>query len=231
MGLQIYALQVDWSATFPWETFLRCVGKKKRDQLSRLNNQEDRVRGLLADLLVREILTQQWGIPWKQIRLAVNPFGKPFLPRASVQFNVSHSGNWVVAAFDSETIGIDVQVMEPLDYGSLSEYFLTGYECRQIFEKEQSMQLGTFYRFWTGKESYVKAIGEGLSIDLKSFHLSMQDMTIVSRTAENDERWNVRFYDISPHYSLSVCSQSTGFPHQPVLVVMENLIESARMRF
>lgn len=224
MPLQVYAVQVDISLSYPWESWLTWVSLEKQAKLLRLKQPEDRIRGLIADLLVRNVLMQQHGIPNDWIRFQLNPYGKLFLPDSSVHFNVSHSGEWVVAAFDDRSVGIDVEAMEPLDYRLLSERFFTDNECRQILQEEESKQLRTFYSVWTSKESYVKAVGGGLSIDLKSFTFCNQDMKILSKSISNGGVWFVKSYDISSRYNVSVCSQSAAFPDQPVILPIEELI-------
>lgn len=218
-------MHVDFSLSYPWDVLIASVSQQKREKLLRLKNREDRLRGLIADLLIQAVLMRQYGILRDHIRFQVDSYGKPYLPDQPLHFNVSHSGDWVVAAFDDTLVGIDIEAMEPVDYRRLSETFFSEEECRQILGEDECRQLETFYAVWTGKESYVKAIGRGLSVSLKSFVFCKRQMKVFSSCTSDDEAWFVKAYDVSQGYSLSVCSQSRDFPDTPGIIPLGKLIK------
>ncbi|XP_021952380.1 L-aminoadipate-semialdehyde dehydrogenase-phosphopantetheinyl transferase isoform X2 [Folsomia candida] len=102
----------------------------------------------------------------------------------NLNFNVSHQGSYVVLASDPSATHVGIDVMNVEKPGRISdtvdEYFrlmnrqFTENEWRQIkgldlpgslSDKKKMMN---FTRFWCLKESYVKAIGVGIVIDLRT---------------------------------------------------------------
>lgn len=70
---------------------------------------------------------------------------------------MSHSGQFVaVAVTRAGRIGIDIELMKALDYVPLVAEVCT--------EDEQTFAVGTaeFYTYWTRKEAFLKATGEGM---------------------------------------------------------------------
>ena len=96
---------------------------------------KDRVLSVLAYLLFMEGLEAQYGITEPQIwEYGVN--GKPYIvDNRDIHFNISHCAKAVVCIFSDEEVGVDVEVIEPLDISvarhiARSEERRVGKECR-----------------------------------------------------------------------------------------------------
>jgi 4'-phosphopantetheinyl transferase len=107
------------------------------------------------------------------------PFGKPFLPAfPHLGFNVSHSGTMAVLAFawDLE-LGVDVeQIRRPVtDVWAIARRFFAPPEVEDLRRagSDPDDLAEAFFRCWTRKEAYIKAVGEGLNIPLDSFRVSL----------------------------------------------------------
>lgn len=226
--MNVHAVRLNFSYPVPWESLLQLISPEKRERLLKLKHNEDRLRGLFADLLVRAMLQRHHGIPNRSIRFRTNSFGKPYLPDCPIQFNVSHAGEWAVAATDSRSIGIDIEQIVPVDVHELSSSFFAPEEISDLVEQPEEERLEAFFSIWTGKESYVKAIGRGLSASLTSFYVSRREGRIVTmaKEAAGDGEWRLQTYEISPQYRLCVCSQSPAFPAELAIVSCEELINA-----
>lgn len=130
---------------------------------------------------LRLLLGRYLGIAPEQILVQQGPKGKPSLatPDAALpafQFNVSHSGELALFAFTLGCeIGIDIERIRPLtDLALVANRFF----CREESEELLSLPAGereeAFYLCWTRKEAYVKAVGDGLSIPLNSFRVTLR---------------------------------------------------------
>jgi 4'-phosphopantetheinyl transferase len=103
--------------------------------------------------------------------------GKPFLVNEpSLFFNISNSHEICVYAFsrDSE-VGVDIEKIRNLpDLDQLIEKNLTTRE-KAYFQKNPDHMLSLFFQFWTCKESYLKAIGEGMRLSPENIEFSLED--------------------------------------------------------
>jgi len=94
--------------------------------------------------------------------------GKPFVPGHEVRFNLSHSGALTVCAFArGREVGIDVErenrKVEPL---KLAQRFFAPDEAEAVRNGGREV----FFRLWTRKEAYLKALGLGIGgIGLTTF--------------------------------------------------------------
>jgi 4'-phosphopantetheinyl transferase len=151
-----------WSELVPLE---------RAQRISRFRRWEDQWRSLAGDMLVRYVLKERYGLPASAILFNRNADNKPELVGGELQFNVSHSGIWAVAAFHSEPVGVDIEKVGIADMGLARSMFAPSeYEalCRLSAERRNRF----FYDIWTGKESYIKALGKGLSLPLDSFSVA-----------------------------------------------------------
>lgn len=157
---------------------LNCVSEEKRERILRFHRSEDAQRTLLGDVLSRYALCKRFNLQNKDLVFGVNEYGKPLLPGfQDAHFNISHSGPWVVCAVDDKPVGIDVEIIKPMDF-KIAERFFSKDEYHSLMDQPEEMKLNYFYRLWTLKESYIKAEGKGLSIPLDSFSISIGSDTI-----------------------------------------------------
>lgn len=213
--LEVYAVQVPGGISPPtYHKLLTCVSPDKRERISRFKRQEDALRTLFADLLIRSVLLDRYGVPNRRITFAYNPYGKPFLsfdPQCA--FNVSHSGSWVVAVVGyGPLVGIDVEKIRPVTWEVARRYFAPE-EYADLAAKEGLERLHYFYDLWTLKESFVKALGRGLSVPLDSFVIRQDELTGRFSVRQNHvaQPFFFRQYELEPDYRLSVCATSEQF--------------------
>jgi 4'-phosphopantetheinyl transferase len=129
-------------------------------------NDNDFARSLIGKLLVKKGLAD-FGKADLLLTIERNKFGRYVCPKGEIDFNISHSGNVVVVAFDIEgKVGVDIQEKSK---GSLliAERFFANEEVEWI--KNHKDLNHAFTHIWTRKEAVVKATGTGIRIPLKSF--------------------------------------------------------------
>ena len=95
-----------------------------------------------------------------------------------ITFNLSHSGEWVLAIFACrQAVGIDVQEMGEIpEYMEIAKNFFTEEEAAEIQETESSER---FYQYWAAKEAYLKALGIGLNKGMNFF--SVRENKIIEK--------------------------------------------------
>lgn len=222
--MEVYA--VDVTGTLDkgiYEPLLACVSPGKRARILRFYREEDRVRGLIADILARRCIIRETGLQNHQIEFYTNDYDKPFLKdRDDFQFNLSHSGIWVVGAVDKQPIGIDVERIQPIDLDISANYFSPD-EHRDLMAQED--KFAYFFTLWSLKESYIKIVGKGLSLPLNSFSIKFFNPTDIRIKAEGQLLEDIFFqqYNIHRDYKMAVCAHHRGFPGNVQVMTMRQL--------
>lgn len=212
------------------ERMFAVVGKQRQEKIERHRFDKDKMRSLCAgaliclgvmewdenerDFALHEVVPKK--VNWemvpaffeaqgKSVFCEYGSNGKPFLvDYPQMHFNVSHSGDFVVAAFDRQAVGIDIQEHRTLKE-SMARHFLTVWELEQTaMQMEGVNREEILCRLWAIKESYIKLTGEGMKKSMKDFRVNRQNCRIEDEqrqpVAEFVEKvWMDKYY-------ISVCS-------------------------
>lgn len=156
-------------------------------------------------LLLRRALREQYGIDCGDSRkpdLMEGAHGKPYLREyPQIQFNISHCMGLAVLAVGDCSVGIDVEYVRPYREPLLKRV-LSEAELRQMEAVGEAGREELFFRFWTLKESYVKAVGCGITVPLQdiSFQLGDDGGITCEKTG-----WKFRQWILAGGYVLSAC--------------------------
>ncbi len=142
---------------------------------------------------------------------AINSFGKPALvgeSADSLQFNLSRSQNYAVYGISrNSAIGIDLEcVREELEEDGIASGFLAREEAEMLRALPAALRARAFYDCGTRKEAYLKARGEGLSIGLDQFVVSLNPgvpaaILKINECLRDERKWSVRTADAWPGFS------------------------------
>jgi 4'-phosphopantetheinyl transferase len=114
------------------------------------------------------------------IRFSYGPAGKPALvgngTGIDLRFNVSHSGDVALLAFSlGREIGVDIEYIDDrIDILDLSRSCFSDEEQQSLQASAADRHLEMFFRYWTSKEAYIKALGDGLSMPLQDFTIDVR---------------------------------------------------------
>jgi len=214
--LELWALQAPAElCDQSFRSLLSYVSVDKHECIMKFRRKEDAIRTLLADIMIRNIIIDKYKVTNHEVIYTYNAYGKPFLafdPQFS--YNISHSGTWVVAIVGyKHWVGIDVEEIRPIDI-DIAKRFFTLAEYNDLLSKGETDRIECFYELWTAKESFIKALGLGLSVPLDSFTMwkngDVDQYTTRQSHASND--FYLKHYDIDPAYKLSACATTDEFP-------------------
>ena len=209
VGIKLLNTELFLSVKEKLFTLLPNVVAEKLTNFKHLNNMQ---RSLWGEILLRTYLSDKINLKPNQIIFNTNDKGKPFLKENSIHFNITHSGDWVLAAFSNDIVGIDVELIHKVNYDIATRFFSTK-ECNDLFNIiDDEARKSYFFDLWTLKESYLKAIGTGLTKPLNTFTISFNANNITLRDQEHPLQ-NVFFrqYFLEDNYKLSVCSFCNSF--------------------
>lgn len=145
-----------------WERMLEKMPPPVRTRIGRYRRWEDRQAVLFGKRLLAEGL-KRMAYPAHLEDLVWDASGRPFLG-GGMDFNISHSGEYVVCALCREgRVGIDIEKLRPIDVADFQEQ-MTPRQWKAIMASERRAE--TFFGLWTRKEAVIKADGGGMALPL-----------------------------------------------------------------
>ena len=128
-----------------------------------------------------------------EIRFENSIYGKPSICGAAdnkIKFNLSHSDGLAIYAVTSEReIGIDLERITPflLDERTVSEC-LTLMEIAKLRMLPINLREQFFFDCWTRKESYLKAVGEGLMVSPNQIETTLFSESSTAGVIKNGDK-------------------------------------------
>ena len=175
----------------------RLLSARERKRADRFVYDRHRRRYTVAQAHLRRVLGQLTGIPPETVRFHYEDKGKPFLP-GGPSFNQSHSEDrLMIAVADSGRLGVDIEERRTvrLMLGIADKNFARD-EAARLHAAPADERRRLFFRIWTRKEAFLKALGFGLTHPLRSFSVdptpgAAQGLLAVEDLPEDPRRWHI----------------------------------------
>lgn len=157
------------------ERLARTLAPDELERAARLHFAADRDRFVIARGALRAILARYLDEAPERLRFRYGPYGKPALAGsagdaggAALRFNASHSGRLAIYTVSrGREVGVDVERVRPtVAWRPIVERMFTPRERAALEAVPPGAAIETFFAYWTRKEAYAKARGEGLSLPL-----------------------------------------------------------------
>jgi len=165
------------------ERLYATLSDDERQRARRYRFARDRRQFVVARGALRGILGDYLCVAPARLRFVYTPYGKPSLDPAcgggELRFNLSHAGELALFAVTrGREVGIDLERLqpEPTDEAAtlfVAQQFFSPWEVQELMALPAEMRGLAFYTCWTRKEAYIKARGEGLSLPLNQFDVSL----------------------------------------------------------
>ena len=152
------------------------------------------------EIILADILKDDYHIE-EMPEILRDEMGKPYLKNGMLQFNVSHSGEYLAIAISEKPVGVDIQGPKEIKAGLY----------RKVVQPEETEFIGDdrqkdFIRLWTLKESFVKAEGKGLRISLKDYWFAKEKGSYFVNYGGQKSAWTFNIEEtLIPDYVISVC--------------------------
>ncbi len=193
----------------------------EKQRALRFRTPELQLRFKMSRAILRKILTLYLDYPVPQeIEFSINKYGKPYLSHnpKNIKFNLSHSGDLIIYGISKDfEIGVDIEHIRQESIKEPLETYVLSHSEKTIFDTLESNQKTTaFYRIWTSKEAFVKALGVGLSKNLTEFEVSFAEfekpkiLSIDGAITQTNE-WSLQRIHPAPHYVGAVVVHNPSF--------------------
>ena len=205
MNIQVYTADVtELEDSQLYQVWYSRVCPARREKIDRIRFDSDKRLSLGAGALL-EIALRVNGI--QDFTLQYGENGKPQLAgRQDIQFNLSHSGTRVMCAVSDCGIGCDVERIRDIDL-KLARRFFFSEEYEALARCGDSAHRNDlFFRYWTLKESFMKATGLGFSLPLDAFCMILDGDMVSVRQSVDSRRYYFHEYNRGDGYRYALCS-------------------------
>jgi 4'-phosphopantetheinyl transferase len=150
------------------QSLAKTLAPDEHNRANRFYFERDRKHFIAGRGILRSILGRYLSLEPAQLQLSYASRGKPTLANLdrgeTLSFNLSHSHELAIYAIaHTSWVGIDLEHIRPMDkVEQLVKRFFSPREYAVICSLPDDQKQEAFFRAWTCKEAYLKAIGDGL---------------------------------------------------------------------
>ncbi|WP_372750478.1 4'-phosphopantetheinyl transferase superfamily protein [Litorivivens sp.] len=192
---------------------------QENEMFKALRYPEHRFDYLMGRALLRSVLGSYTGRKPADLQFERNDFGKPELSNVddAPRFNLSLTDGVAILAVHADAdIGADIEYHgHGRSMLEVADQYFSALEIADLKTLPSTDQKRGFFRYWTLKESLVKAKGEGMSVPLDSFSFratkeagaSVHKAKLVNAPAhfiDDASQWDFRFFELGLDYTAAV---------------------------
>ena len=153
----------------------KMLSDAEKDRVQQFVFAEDKKRFTLARYFLRGVLACYSRCEPSAVKIMQDGLNKPYIADScnpdNVYFNLSYRENYAyLIVSDCNNVGIDIEKHRHIDdIDQFARDYFSETERKFLHSLSDSQKQQYFFKFWSRKEAYIKAIGKGLSYSLTSF--------------------------------------------------------------
>jgi len=209
----------DWMRGQAIEELIEVLSQEEKDRARKFAFDRDRDVYHLAHGMLRIVLSSYDGRDPSDWRFAANRHGKPSIEgfnTQSLRFNISHTAGLAVVAVTRENeVGVDVESLTRtrVRIELASKAFAPIEREKLLVMDDVEAMRNRFFQIWTLKESFIKAMGRGLSLPLDQFWFEWResdrpDFQIDPTVGEVADDWRFELIREVPEYVIAVATRA-----------------------
>jgi 4'-phosphopantetheinyl transferase len=180
-----------------YNLYLSLLSKDMQKDILRYRLEDDRRRSLLGKITLLNYFNRYTN--FNLVDIERTSYNRPYIKNSNVDFNISHSKDYVVCAFSkNNSIGIDIEALNfDININDFKSIFSRN-EFDLIINSNKSIEI--FYKLWTIKEAILKADGRGFIAEPKDITINIEQ----NRATLKNRIYNIRSFKIDEYiYSLA----------------------------
>lgn len=200
------------------DRLLASLSAAERERAQRRRNPRARGEFIRSRAALRQLLWSYLGAPGDQsppeLELTLGAHGKPALAGGSIEFNLSHSGDWGLVAFSRDRVlGLDVESIEGREnLDRLARRSFSAAELQVYQGLRGADRVAGFFNAWTRKEAFIKAHGVGIGLGLNRFDVSLapgEPARLLATRVPGDsvDRWLLLELHLGSRHSAALCTE------------------------
>ena len=156
-----------------FEAWFASMHPIRKEKILRCKQELDKKRSLLAGILLKMALERE-GFVYESLLFEVEAHGRPVLKNVdNLHFSLSHAGDYALCCISDLPVGADIEVMGKSIFEEgkadrmhvMAKKVCSEAEYSEFLEVDVQEKLELFLKYWTRKECYSKAMGEGLRME------------------------------------------------------------------
>jgi 4'-phosphopantetheinyl transferase len=171
--------------------------------------------------VLRSILGRYLNVSPLELHFHYGEYGKPSLAgdftANPYEFNLAHSHELALFGFTRGVpVGVDLEYLKTdRDYDKIAARYFSKLENEIYCSLPPSERPGAFFNAWTRKEAFIKAIGQGLTLPLDSFDVTLTPGKPAQLLRVGDDpgeasQWYLESFAPDPDYVGAVAVRSRG---------------------
>lgn len=192
------------------------MSAEELERNQRYRFEKNRFSDCVTRALARDVLSKYADRSPESWSFSKGEHGKPELTNSPVplRFNLSHTSHHVVCVVTPiYDVGIDIEhTARKNDVLAIADRYFSEQEVTDLFELPVERQADRFFDYWTLKEAYMKASGEGISLGLGnfSFHFDESKAARISfgeKIIDNPDSWSFQQFNPAEDHrmALAIC--------------------------
>ena len=213
---QVHIWTLPLEATNSAHSLRDLLSPDELERAARFRFDKHRDQYLLTRGTLRSLLGNYLGTAPREIAFEYSKYEKPSLKQGhDLAFNLSHTEGMAIFGFTrGHRIGVDIErLRSDFRADEIAERFFSASERAALREIAEERRHEFFFRIWTRKEAYIKALGEGLSHPLHQFDVSLDDTATLLATrpnASDAQRWQLENLAIAPEFIAAAAVELDG---------------------
>jgi len=181
------------------QTFIAFLSESEKIKAERFKFPQHQRRYQAVHGILRILLSRYLNLDPAQINFTHSDRGKPYLTDdcnpLNLQFNLSHSENMAIVGISCDRpIGVDLEKLRPMENSlQLAKRFFCPSEYALLTQAIPEERDKLFFQFWTAKEAYLKATGEGISGGLNQVEIALNPLRFI-----NFSHWYLQSFESNP---------------------------------
>lgn len=216
-----------WKASLDQPTSLihtlgETLSMEEKNRAERFHFEQDRKRFIACRGILRAILAGYLTVDPNLVRFSYGKYGKPALSdtfkKERIRFNLSHSEGLALYVFTlKREIGVDIEHIQDIpEIERIADQFFSVSENFVFSALPENKKKRAFFKYWTSKESFIKAKGESLCFSLNKFEVSLalgEPVIIISNNdkPQQDCYWSLLELDPDPGFIATLAIQGKGW--------------------
>lgn len=203
------------------ESGLNLLNAEEQERAAKFYFSRDKKRFIVSRSLLRALIGAYLNQAPASLRFQLTPHGKPFLTDTlPLSFNLSHANEFVYFAFSCTfPLGIDVEFLpRRTRLRAVARRFFAQSEYAAWSALPADLQRPGFFACWTRKEAIVKAHGDGISLGLNRFVVSVtpnEPARLLSMAPQVGrlQDWQLQDLQSAPEYHGAIAVRTTKKIH------------------